>query len=140
MSTLRLDRAVVTAATADGEVTILRETTVEISEQRVALIGPNGSGKSTFARLLNGLAVPTSGSVSVDHLDVIRDGREVRRKVGFVFTDPSAQLVMPTVLEDVMLSLRRTHRRTPERRRAALAILGTHGLVELADRSVHSLS
>jgi biotin transport system ATP-binding protein len=140
VSILRLDRAVVSAATADGQVTVLRETSVEITEQRVALVGPNGSGKSTFARLLNGLALPSSGSVSVDGLDVAKDGREVRRKVGFVFTDPSAQLVMPTVLEDVMLSLRRSHRRTAERRSAALEILRTHGLDALADRSVHSLS
>ena len=64
----------------------------------------------------------------------------MRRRVGFVFTDPAAQLVMPTVLEDVALSLRRTHRDKRVRRQAALDVLADYGLEALADRSVHSLS
>ena len=35
----------------------------------VSIIGPNGSGKSTLAKLLNGIYVPTEGSVTVDGLD-----------------------------------------------------------------------
>lgn len=135
-----LDRVVVTAPTADGEVTILHETSLELTEASIALVGPNGSGKSTLARLLNGLATPATGDVVVDGIDVVADGRRARRHVGFVFTDPSAQLVMPTVIEDVMLSLRRTHRDRAARRAAALEVLTTHGLLALADRSVHTLS
>lgn len=140
MSRIELDRVVVTAPTGEGEVTILRETSVTLTEQRVALIGPNGSGKSTLARLLNGLVSPSAGRVFVDGRDVVEEGREVRRRVGFVFTDPAAQLVMPTVVEDVMLSLRRTHRDKGERRAAAVAVLERFGLGQLADRSVHTLS
>ena len=140
MSSLVLDRVVVTAATLDGEAEILSETSLEFNESKIALIGPNGSGKSTLARLLNGLTTPSSGRVVVNGLDVTAHGREVRRKVGFVFTDPAAQLVMPTVLEDVMLSLRRVHRDKRERRAAALAVLARHGVEDLADRSVHALS
>ncbi|MBE7323407.1 ABC transporter ATP-binding protein [Nocardioides sp. Y6] len=140
MSTLRLDRVVVTAPTVEGEITILRETSLTLTEQRIALVGPNGSGKSTLARLLNGLVSPASGRVTLDDLDVATDGREVRRRVGFMFTDPSSQLIMPTVVEDVMLSLRRTHRSARERREAAMGVLATYGLQGLADRSVHALS
>ncbi len=140
MSSLVLDRVVVTAATLDGEAEILSETSLEFTESKIALIGPNGSGKSTLARLLNGLTTPSSGRVVVNGLDVTAHGPEVRRKVGFVFTDPAAQLVMPTVLEDVMLSLRRVHRDKRERRAAALAVLARHGVEDLADRSVHALS
>lgn len=140
MSRLVVDQVVVTASTVDGDLEILHETSLEITEQRVALIGPNGSGKSTLARLLNGLAHPSSGRVLVDGLDVAEHGRDVRRKVGFVFTDPSAQLVMPTVVEDVALSLRRTHPGRAERQEAALAVLMRFGLGELANRSVHTLS
>lgn len=126
--------------TPTEDLTILRPTDLELSEQRIALIGENGSGKSTLARLLNGLVTPTGGKVTVDGLDVERDGSKVRRKVGFVFTDPSAQIVMPTVIEDVALSLRRAHRGKKERRAAALAVLAEHGLEQLADRTVHGLS
>ncbi len=103
-------------------------------------MGANGSGKSTMARLVNGLVTATSGRVLVDGLDVARHGREIRRRVGFVFTDPAAQLVMPTVAEDVALSLRRTHRDKTERRAAAEAVLAAYGLDGLGDRSVHGLS
>ncbi len=143
MSRIELDRVVVRAATPGGpapEVTVLRETTLELTEQRIALIGPNGSGKSTLARLVNGLVEPTSGTVTVDGLDVRKRGREVRRRVGFVFTDPTAQLVMPTVVEDVALSLRHRVRGREERTAAARGVLASYGLAELAERSVHTLS
>ncbi len=93
-----------------------------------------------MARLVNGLVDATTGRVLVDGLDPSRDGREVRRRVGFVFTDPAAQLVMPTAAEDVALSLRRTHPDKTERRRAALDLLERAGLGGLGDRSVHALS
>lgn len=140
MSRIELQQVTVRVPTTDGEQEILHETSLILTEQRIALVGANGSGKSTLARLLNGLVEPTTGRVLVDGLDVARDGAAVRRKVGFVFTDPSAQLVMPTVVEDVALSLRRTHRDKGVRRAAALAVLERHGLGELAERSVHTLS
>lgn len=137
---IELREASVVVPAAGEDVTVLSSTTVTISEGLVAVIGANGSGKSTFARLLNGLVEPSSGSVLIDGLDTRRDGKAVRRKVGFVFTDPNAQLVMPTVVEDVALSLRREHRNTKARHNAALAVLERFGLAHLATRSVHTLS
>ncbi len=140
MSALSLDHVTVSLPTVDGDVQVLTETTLALTEQRIALIGPNGSGKSTLARLLNGLVDPTTGTVTVDGLDVSSQGRAVRRRVAFSFTDPSAQLVMPTALEDVALSLRRAHRDKAERQRAAHEVLAAYGLDGLGDRSVHALS
>lgn len=146
-SSIALRSATVTAPTADGAVTILHPTTLELSDRRISIIGGNGSGKSTLARLINGLIEPSSGSVEIEveapngqRLDTRRDGAAVRRRVGFVFTDPAAQLIMPTVIEDVSLSLRRTHRDQTERHEAALAVLQRFGIPELADHSVHTLS
>jgi biotin transport system ATP-binding protein len=126
--------------TAHGDALVLRETSLSLRERSIALVGANGSGKSTLARLLNGLVTATTGRVLVDGDDVAEDGREVRRKVGFVFTDPAAQLVMPTAGEDIALSLRRTHPDKRQRRAAAEAVLASYGLSGLGDRSVHTLS
>jgi biotin transport system ATP-binding protein len=124
----------------DSGVTILHPTTLELTEQRITVIGANGSGKSTLARLINGLAQPISGSVTVDGLDTRKHGALVRRKVGFLFTDPSAQLIMPTAIEDVTLSLRRIIGDKKEREEAALAALEEIGLADKADVSVNALS
>jgi biotin transport system ATP-binding protein len=139
VSRIELHDVTVRLPTADGNVEVLRRTTLTLTEGRIALVGANGSGKSTLARLLNGLVTATTGRVVVDGLDVAEDGAAVRRRVGFCFTDPAAQLVMPTVAEDVALSLRRLVPK-PGRRAAALAVLERYGLAELADRSVHTLS
>ena len=55
--------------------TVLRDVSVRLTEPRVGVIGANGSGKSTFVRLLNGLVLPTEGSVRVDGLSTADDGR-----------------------------------------------------------------
>jgi len=140
VTTIELDDVTVTAAGSDGDVVILRDVTARLTERRIALIGGNGSGKSTFARLLNGLVSPSSGTVTVDGLDVADDGPAVRRRVGFVFTQPAAQLVMPTVAEDVALSLRRSVPDKRERQSRTLEVLESFGLAHLAPNSVHSLS
>lgn len=140
MARIELESAAVSAPGPDGEVVILEPTTLTLTEQRIGVIGGNGSGKSTLVRLFNGLVTPSGGRVLVDGLDVAREGAAVRRRVGFCFTDPAAQLVMPTCVEDVELSLRRSVRNADERRRRALQVLGRYGLAERADLSVHSLS
>jgi len=119
---------------------LLQPTTVELGERRVAVIGANGSGKSTLLRLLNGLVLPSSGDVLVDGLDTRRQGREVRRKVGFVFTDPMAQLVLATPADDIELSLRPRIRDREARRAEALRLLEERGLAGVADQSVYDLS
>ena len=140
MSRIELRDVTVRLPTSEGDVLVLDRTSLTLTEQRIALVGGNGSGKSTLARLVNGLVAATTGQVLVDGLDVAEEGAAVRRKVGFCFTDPAAQLVMPTVVEDVALSLRRQVRDKDERRAAAVRVLEQYGLADLADRSVHSLS
>lgn len=119
---------------------ILTGVTCTLTEPMVSIVGANGSGKSTLLQLVNGLVGADSGRVSVDGLDVAAHGREVRQRVGFVFTDPASQLVMPTPLEDVELSLKRSIRDRRQRRAAALEVLDELGVGDLAERSVYELS
>jgi len=123
-----------------GERVVLRDVDLQLAERRVAVIGANGSGKSTLARLLNGLVLPSEGRVLVDGHDTRRDGAAVRRLVGFVFTDPDAQIVMPTVAEDIAFSLRRAGLDRAERERRVADVLSRFGLAEHADQPAHLLS
>lgn len=71
-----------------------------------AFIGHTGSGKSTIMQLLNGLNVPTKGTVFVDDIAITsvsknKDIKSVRQKVGLVFQFPESQLFEETVLKDV---------------------------------------
>jgi len=138
--TVELDAATVSVGATGVDRVVLEPTTLTLTERRVGVIGANGSGKSTLARLVNGLVSPTSGRVLVDGLDVARHGARVRRRVAFAFTDPAAQLVMPTCAEDVELSLRRHQGHPRGRRERALAVLERYGLSGHAEVSVHALS
>lgn len=117
---------------------VLSDVTVDLAARRIAVIGANGSGKSTFARLLNGLVAPTTGTVTVHGLDTARDRRELRRRVGFVFSNPDAQILMPTPAEDLALSLRGRERGEIEN--LVRETLAAHGLAEHSDAPAFSLS
>jgi cobalt/nickel transport system ATP-binding protein len=70
--------------------------------ERVAVLGPNGAGKTTLVLHLNGILVPSAGSVTVGELAVTKGNlAEIRRRVAIVFQDPDDQLFMPTVHDDV---------------------------------------
>lgn len=123
-----------------GERVVLRDLSVTLTERRIGIIGGNGSGKSTLARMINGLVIPTAGSVAVDGLDTQRDGRKVRRTVGFVFTDPDNQIVMPTVAEDIAFSLRKSGLDRTEIDARVDDLLQRFGLAGHRDHPAHHLS
>lgn len=125
---------------AYGEHAVLEQMDLELTEHRIGVIGANGSGKSTLARMINGLVVPTSGRVTVDGVDTRKKGRDVRKKVGFVFTDPNHQIIMPTVAEDIDFSLRRSSASRSERAERVDAVLERFGLSGHRDHPTHLLS
>ncbi len=141
MISLRGVSVVVPAARrGDADRVLLDDITLDLAERRIAMIGANGSGKSTLLRLLNGLRTPTAGTVTVDGRDTTAKAAEVRARVGFVFTDPLAQLLMSTPVEDVELSLRARIRDRRERTRRAEELLAERGLLEVAHQSIYDLS
>ena len=140
---IRLDAVRVVAPQlrqADPEKVLLHDISLQLDEARIAIIGANGSGKSTLLRLLNGLRLPTSGTVTVDGHDTAKEGKTVRKLVGFVFTDPLSQLLMSTPIEDVELSLRATLRKKDERLRRAKDLLDARGIGDVAHQSIYDLS
>lgn len=120
--------------------TLLGDVSLRLSEHRICVIGANGSGKSTLLRLLNGMRQPTAGSVRVNGHSTVDEVRAVRAQVGFIFTDPLAQLLMSTPIEDVELSLRSTVRNRRERTRLAQRLLDERNLGHLAHQSIYDLS
>jgi len=123
-----------------GDRVVLDGVDLTLTESRIGVIGANGSGKSTFARLLNGLVVPSEGRVLVDGLDTRTQVRAVRRRVGFVFQDPDAQIVHPTVAEDVAYGLENQGVPAGERAVRVTEVLARHGLAGHADHPAHLLS
>lgn len=123
-----------------GNRAVLRDVNLRFSEYRVGFVGANGSGKSTLARMINGLVHPTRGTARVDGLDPTRDGRLLRQRVGFLFTNPDSQIVMPTAAEDVAFSLRRLGLSKAERHERAVGILAKYGLSGYEEHPAHQLS
>ena len=89
----------------DGEnVRAVDDVSLEIERGSfTAIIGRNGSGKSTLAKNINGLLLPTSGTVYVNGIDTCDESQiwEVRQTVGMVFQNPDNQLVSTIVEDDV---------------------------------------
>ena len=69
----------------------------------VAILGHNGSGKSTLAKHLNGILLPTEGTVIISGMDTANDDTllDLRKTVGMVFQNPDNQIIGNVVEEDV---------------------------------------
>jgi biotin transport system ATP-binding protein len=119
---------------------VLHGIEVRLDQRRIAVIGANGSGKSTFARLLNGLVQPWQGTVRVHGRDVAQESKRVRQMVGFVFTNPDAQILMPTVAEDVGFSLRGRGLSRAEIAERTETALAAYGLSGYGEAPAHALS
>ena len=88
----------------EHEVRALNHINLRIEDgEHVAVLGRNGCGKSTLAKHLNGLLLPTEGSVMVDEYDTTDEEHalDILQRVGMVFQNPDNQLVATTVLEEI---------------------------------------
>ncbi|MBO6010510.1 MAG: ATP-binding cassette domain-containing protein, partial [Oscillospiraceae bacterium] len=108
----------------------------------VAILGHNGSGKSTLARLLNGILVPTSGTILVDGIDTSDEERimDVRRCVGMVFQNPDNQIVANVVEDDVAFGPENLGVDPKEIRQRVDEALAAVGMTEYAGHAPHLLS
>ena len=69
----------------------------------VAILGHNGSGKSTFAKHMNGILLPTEGTIFISGMNTEDDESllDIRKTVGMVFQNPDNQIIANVVEEDV---------------------------------------
>ena len=110
--------------------------------QFIAILGHNGSGKSTLAKHINGLLVPTEGTLWVDHMDTASDADiwNIRQKAGMVFQNPDNQIVATVVEEDVAFALENLGVPPEEMRRRVDDSMKMAGIYEYRERAPHNLS
>lgn len=147
-----------------GHRRILKDVSLRFTAKRTAVLGLNGSGKSTLLGLFNGLTHPDEGIVRVNGVDTMeapsrgstgaRSNSQGARGhsqgafegVGMLFAQPEAQLIMPTVAEDIDLSLRRAAAvegsalSGEQRLEQIRELLRERGLEHLENQSVFTLS
>jgi len=95
-----------------------------------AFLGPNGAGKSTTIKMLTTVLMPTSGKISLNGHDVMKDSNEVRKNFGIVFQDPSLDDDL-TAYENMEIHAVLYHIPTNEMKKRIEQLLG---FVELWDR------
>lgn len=108
----------------------------------IAVLGHNGSGKSTFAKNLNAILRPTSGSVIVDGYDTGKDGDiyKIRQKCGMVFQNPDNQIVATIVEDDVAFGAENLGIEPDEIRKRVDNALEVVKMTEFKDKAPHLLS
>ncbi len=108
--------------------------------ERVALLGNNGSGKTTLLFAAAGL-IPHTGVIRIGGVALGPSTREeIRLRVGFLFSNPEDQILLPRVLDDVAFALARRGVPAAEQSIEASAMLRQLDSEGLAERSPHQLS
>jgi NitT/TauT family transport system ATP-binding protein len=132
-----VSRVTKTFAAKRGEVTALRELTLEAAaDETLGVVGPSGCGKSTLLELVCGLEDPTEGTVAVGGR---RPGPERLRRCALM---PQRDLLLPwrTALDNAGLALELRGLRRPEARKHARPLFERFGLEEFAGARPHELS
>ena len=133
----------VTFSYEDAPSPALSHVSLEIRDgEMIAVVGHNGSGKSTLAKCLNGLLLPTEGTVSVNGMLTSDESSllSIRQHVGIVFQNPDNQLVTTIVEEDVAFGPENLGVTPSEIRQRVDEALHAVGMTDYAEFAVHHLS
>lgn len=123
--------------TVKPDAVLLDNVSATLDAGTTAIIGENGSGKSTLAKVFAGL-LDYTGSAKINDVEISTGRKQLANRVGMIIANAAAQVIMPTVAEDIALSLR--HLPKAQRQARLQTVLAEHDLVEFADRPALSLS
>ncbi|WKS35036.1 ATP-binding cassette domain-containing protein [Corynebacterium propinquum] len=127
-------------AAKSGTVHALDGLNLDVAEGTVrGLLGPNGAGKTTTVKVLTTLTRPTSGEVSIDGLDVVRNGHEVRNRIGVSGQNATIDEEL-TARENLMLVGRLFHLGDKGAKKRADELLEIFNLEHAADRPIKGFS
>ncbi len=121
---------------------------LDISDKNefVAIVGKTGSGKSTLIEHMNGLILPTSGTVGVfDYVITPKERKnpklnKIRKRIGFVFQFPEYQLFEETVLKDIMFAPKNFGMKEEDAKKKAIEVAKLLGIQSLLNKSPFNLS
>ena len=131
------------AAEGDSLKFALDDVALTVNEgEFVAVLGHNGCGKSTLAKHMNGLLLPSGGTVYVSGMDTKDEKNywDIRKTVGMVFQNPDNQIVATVVEEDVAFAPENLGVPSPEIRKRVDEALKTVDMYELRRHAPHMLS
>ena len=120
---------------------IFNNLNMEFEEKKItSLIGPNGSGKSTLVKILVGL-YRYNGNIVIDGSPLLKDNlKEIRKKIGVVFTNPDNQFVAETVMDDIAFTLENMNYKKEKIKKKIEEVTKYLGIYDILEINPHDLN
>ncbi len=104
----------------------------------IAIVGKNGSGKSTLGRLIAGITKLKEGNITIDNINISKDIKSIREKVGIVFQNPENQIIFNNIYDELSFSLRNLSKEEIENRISTS--LKQVDMFDFKDKDLYTLS
>lgn len=104
----------------------------------IAIVGKNGSGKSTLGRLISAITKLKEGTITIDNINISKNLKTVREKVGIVFQNPENQIIFNNIYDELSFSLRNLNKEEIENRISTS--LKQVDMFDFKDKDLYTLS